>query len=262
MEVPQLIFIIAAVTLVLGMFVCGLLRGQARRSDLLKRHGNLLNQYSQLTDGLAQLEEKKQDLGEKIQLWFMIEPCSRCHEFKMTLIEISPSVRSIHYQCLHCEKKMRAPAGSPNASKISELFADLEALVRKHNDLRSQFLQDKNRFLQDKKQYDADFFGHELVAELESELIGMGQIPGATVLLIFFESPAAPLPYEQTSRTPIPEAVRSEVWRRDSGQCVKCGSKQNLQFDHIIPISLGGATTVANLQLLCQPCNGSKGKKV
>jgi hypothetical protein len=32
----------------------------------------------------------------------------------------------------------------------------------------------------------------------------------------------------------IPTAVKVEVWRRDSGQCVQCGSTKNLHFDHDI----------------------------
>jgi len=60
-------------------------------------------------------------------------------------------------------------------------------------------------------------------------------------------------------RTPIPPDIRSEVWRRDEGRCVNCGSNENLEFDHVIPVSMGGAHTVRNLQLLCVSCNAAKG---
>jgi 5-methylcytosine-specific restriction endonuclease McrA len=30
-------------------------------------------------------------------------------------------------------------------------------------------------------------------------------------------------------------------------------------IDHVIPVALGGATTLANLQLLCGDCNREKG---
>lgn len=63
-------------------------------------------------------------------------------------------------------------------------------------------------------------------------------------------------------REPIPEDVRFEVWRRDGGKCVKCGSQKNLEFDHIIPFSKGGSSTARNIQLLCQDCNRHKSDKI
>ena len=63
-------------------------------------------------------------------------------------------------------------------------------------------------------------------------------------------------------RKPIRQKVKDQVWNRDGGQCVQCGSNENLEFDHIIPHSKGGADTYRNLQLLCQPCNGSKSNKI
>jgi hypothetical protein len=66
-------------------------------------------------------------------------------------------------------------------------------------------------------------------------------------------------PQPSSTRDVVPEAIRLEVWRRDAGRCVQCGSKRRLQFDHVIPVHLGGASTVANLQLLCSDCNQAKG---
>jgi 5-methylcytosine-specific restriction endonuclease McrA len=67
---------------------------------------------------------------------------------------------------------------------------------------------------------------------------------------------------EQASREPIPEHVRLFVWRRDKGQCVRCGSLERLEFDHIIPVVAGGSNTERNIQLLCEPCNRSKSARV
>lgn len=60
----------------------------------------------------------------------------------------------------------------------------------------------------------------------------------------------------------IPSEVRSEVWYRDSGCCVMCGADSYLEFDHIIPWSKGGATSVDNLQLLCRSCNSTKSDRI
>jgi DNA-directed RNA polymerase subunit RPC12/RpoP len=141
----------------------------------------------------------------------------------MRLLEVSPNARSVHYQCVHCKKKLRAPAGTPDAPRALELWDQLARLVEEHDRLARS---------------------------------------GPAEWAVEFDTPAAPLPYEQTTRTPIPEAVRTEVWRRDGGCCVRCGAKANLQYDHIIPVSRGGATTAKNLQLLCEPCNRAKSDRV
>jgi 5-methylcytosine-specific restriction endonuclease McrA len=62
-----------------------------------------------------------------------------------------------------------------------------------------------------------------------------------------------------TRREPIPREIRVAVWERDGGRCVECAATFDLQYDHIIPLARGGATTVGNLQVLCAPCNGRKG---
>jgi hypothetical protein len=61
----------------------------------------------------------------------------------------------------------------------------------------------------------------------------------------------------------IPTSVKLEVWKRDKGQCVKCGSKDNLHFDHILPFSKGGTSLKAeNIQLLCARHNLQKNDKI
>jgi hypothetical protein len=61
----------------------------------------------------------------------------------------------------------------------------------------------------------------------------------------------------------IPTQVKLEVWGRDKGRCVECGSVDNLHFDHIIPWSRGGSSlTAENVQLLCARHNLAKRDRI
>jgi hypothetical protein len=51
----------------------------------------------------------------------------------------------------------------------------------------------------------------------------------------------------------IPTQVKVEVWARDKGKCVKCGSTDNLHYDHDLPFSRGGTSlTAANVGYFSQ----------
>lgn len=61
----------------------------------------------------------------------------------------------------------------------------------------------------------------------------------------------------------IPSEVKKEVWKRDAGKCVLCGSNENLHFDHDLPFSKGGTSlTPKNIRLLCAKHNLSKSDKI
>jgi 5-methylcytosine-specific restriction endonuclease McrA len=53
--------------------------------------------------------------------------------------------------------------------------------------------------------------------------------------------------------------TRLFVWQRDGGRCRHCGSREEMQFDHVIPRSRGGSGLASNVELLCGPCNRRKG---
>lgn len=61
----------------------------------------------------------------------------------------------------------------------------------------------------------------------------------------------------------IPSEVKKEVWKRDEGKCVICGSTDNLHFDHELPFSKGGTSlTAKNVRLLCMRHNLAKSAKI
>jgi hypothetical protein len=75
------------------------------------------------------------------------------------------------------------------------------------------------------------------------------QVPGAKPRIF----------YDAIPRRIIPTKVKLEVWKRDKGKCVECGSENELHFDHIIPFSKGGTSVKPeNIQLLCARHNISK----
>lgn len=49
---------------------------------------------------------------------------------------------------------------------------------------------------------------------------------------------------------------------RYGSNCLACGSIERLTWDHVIPLTKGGAHCVSNLQCLCRPCNERKQARV
>ena len=77
-------------------------------------------------------------------------------------------------------------------------------------------------------------------------------------------------PFTETSNlrrgnNSIPFQTKLRVARRDNYTCQECGQllrEHELEFDHIIPRSLGGTSDEHNVRLTCLKCNRKKGKQV
>ena len=81
--------------------------------------------------------------------------------------------------------------------------------------------------------------------------------------LVALETEPISVAPEPQRRRIIPTHIKLAVWKRDGGQCVLCGAKDELHFDHDVPYSLGGSSlTVANVQLLCARHNLEKGPRI
>ena len=67
----------------------------------------------------------------------------------------------------------------------------------------------------------------------------------------------------------VPRAIKQDVWRRDQGRCAyvsddgrRCESREALEYDHVVPWALGGASDdAANIRLLCRPHNQRLARK-
>ena len=63
----------------------------------------------------------------------------------------------------------------------------------------------------------------------------------------------------------IPFNIKMRVVRRDNYTCQKCGVHlldNEVEFDHIIPVSKGGSTEEHNIRLTCYDCNREKTNRV
>lgn len=56
------------------------------------------------------------------------------------------------------------------------------------------------------------------------------------------------------------EEVRDTLELYD--HCLRCNGTESLSVDHVVPQSRGGKNEPINLQVLCKPCNSSKGKNI
>ncbi|MYF22710.1 MAG: hypothetical protein F4209_08160 [Chloroflexi bacterium] len=76
----------------------------------------------------------------------------------------------------------------------------------------------------------------------------------------------------QLELIPRNQRLRFELWRRmqqehddDRPPCPGCGNVlpgvEYMEVDHIVPRSRGGEHVWSNVQLLCGPCNRSKGNR-
>lgn len=106
---------------------------------------------------------------------------------------------------------------------------------------------------------------HEL---LDAELVvrygdGLAYIPGFTrhqhvnPRESASELPAPPGTKDQGPRK-VGKNLREEVFERDGHKCVRCGSTERLQADHILPQSAGGPHILENLRTLCRSCNAGR----
>ncbi len=67
----------------------------------------------------------------------------------------------------------------------------------------------------------------------------------------------------RVERGKVSNKMRFSILERDGRRCKKCGRATNdLEIDHIFPISKGGKSTYSNLQTLCHRCNSMKSNTV
>jgi superfamily II DNA or RNA helicase len=82
----------------------------------------------------------------------------------------------------------------------------------------------------------------------------------------YYVNRGVPGPVSNLDSTPIEELafsyeVKEQIRKRDGNKCRCCGATRKLEVDHIIPVTMGGKSTIDNGQLLCSICHNLKGTK-
>lgn len=60
---------------------------------------------------------------------------------------------------------------------------------------------------------------------------------------------------EHTERRRIPKAVKVQVFERFGKACINCGSIEDIELHHIVPLEIGGNDIWTNLVPLCRDCH-------
>ena len=94
-------------------------------------------------------------------------------------------------------------------------------------------------------------------AEVKKEVATRGRIPHKPVRT------ARPDLVREYTRS-IPPSWRKEILEKHDYKCAHCGEDLKItghHIDHKRPFTRGGTSTKENLQLLCPPCNSTKGNR-
>lgn len=70
-----------------------------------------------------------------------------------------------------------------------------------------------------------------------------------------------PQPFEPTPRRALTQKEKLSVLLSQQGKCAACKERfalVDLEFDHVLPIALGGSNDLANFEALCGPCHRAK----
>ncbi len=213
-----------------------LLRKQKAKEILKIKHKLFRKENIHLFNSSKNLNLGIQKLSEYISY------CKKCENRDYTVWELSE--KRLVYRCDFCKKK-----SSLNHEVVSDIFKNYQYYLKLYDYCKAT--QKKIKISWKRFHFDTTKFNVNTPLYRGITFKGFGTKK--------LEEPK--VENEKRSRR-ISQNVKDKVWNRDGGKCVESGSNENLEFDHIIPYSKGGANTYRNIQLLCEPCNRSKSAKI
>jgi len=206
-------------------------------------------------DELKKLEKNKQVYESDIRLRNkfdkienQIHHCNKCSNNKYRIWNLTNSILDI--RCDDCKKRFEYYNEDLKDIELKEVLKDIELLKE-----RDSFEESNELVKESIIEYNTEGKRSNLPSTYHFTLYS------ALEPIIVRGKRNKILPEDKRSRR-IPQDVKDAVWRRDEGKCVECGSNEDLEFDHIIPHSRGGANTYRNIQLLCEKCNRQKSAKI
>ncbi len=104
----------------------------------------------------------------------------------------------------------------------------------------------------------------EYAQQFDATEIGC-RVWGHVCPVFFMQSGATETQEGRSNSRFITREIMLKVVRRDNHVCQTCFQyvpDPEMEFDHIIPVARGGATSVANIRLLCQGCNRKKSDSI
>lgn len=206
-----------------GTFLLFVIFGSITLKEISPPPAVIREQRAEVEAILQFLQKQKEDFLTLIPKYYKLSPCSKCNELEFKITAISQSGRSVEVCCIVCKKIARWHAISHDTLRVKTDYESYQQMLKEAVKLAEKFYK---------------------------------PIDTSLMIKVVSAIPSANL------RPTIPVELRRSVWYRDGGKCVECGSVTNLEFDHIIPVARGGATTYENLQVLCTKCNMRKGANI
>lgn len=212
-------------------------------------------------DYVVSFDANKSNFQKLINTNFIIPRCNKCFDEAFLFIEFNSKHTGMLIRCSNCDKQVWTKidkSSSPDIIK-DNYYTYNNCINEYYNSKIVSKLNDWNRARIPKNLNNRmNFYNDVGVLKASEVLIGIPDLDQR----LYVQSNKNKKVNIVRNRPSITKIVKREVWQRDGGKCVDCGSKEKLEYDHIIPVSKGGANTVRNIQLLCESCNRKKSDRI